>query len=80
MLLGVVALRAGTKIHYDGAEDARHELARGQRSAQARVSSGLVAVGLPGLAYESARGLSTLPGTDLDAAGLRDLARRRRRG
>ena len=29
MLLGVVALRAGTKIHYDGAKHACHELARG---------------------------------------------------
>ena len=29
MLLGVVALRAGTKIHYDGGEHARHELAEG---------------------------------------------------
>ena len=36
MLLGIVALRAGQKIHYDGAKDADHQLGRDDRSAARR--------------------------------------------
>ena len=44
MLLGVVALKAGEKIHYDGAQHEGHELARGERLPEARISSRVVVI------------------------------------
>ena len=46
MLLGVVALRAGEKIHYDGANMKITNSSEGERSAEARISPRLEPQGL----------------------------------
>ena len=44
MLLGIVSLRANSKLHYDAANDARHQQRRRERLPDARVPGGLFVV------------------------------------